>query len=1102
MAKSADATRAYTAFISYRHTEPDMQVAKEIHRKLERYHLDRDVREQSGFDSLAPIFRDQDELPISSALDDDLVQALHHASSLIVICSPRLKLSAWCMREIDVFLETHDRSRVFVAVCEGEPHDVIPQQLLHRTGTNGELVDVEPLAANFLPTCKGAERRAEVTRLAAGILGVPYDSLVKRARRRRQRIAGALAAAALAATTAFALYNAYMNAQISANYQQALRRRSEYLATEANALVEQGNTIGATELALAALPADEPPEAANRPVVPGAVYALQQATNAGYAGSLVGQASFTTTEVYGLRADLRQMHVSPNERFAAVVDESEVVSAWEMGGHRLIFQSRSSMGRYEDVVDAFVLDSGNTVVVYETGVVCRDSVDGSVLWDVAVGSVDQPTKGACVDETSQNLLMVASAQEARILDLRTGATLHSVSYGSAQGMPTLAGLNTAILAAPCARDGRFCVLVSLLDDEGMFQGCRALVIDAQDGAARAYEVPGSYAYGCDLLEDGSLVMLLGTVDGEASVSNTSEAFGNTYTTTTDFDVVLACLDTQLGEVRWANTLTIWQVCYAIGFKDLRSAGRATGSIVCWLSDRVLFVDAQTGQIERELKTASSIVGGSPVSDGEAFMGIESDGSFFTVGPANEQVLAQGLMRDDLYYANVRPSGEMYVPKGNVLYAYRGAVYDDGVSTLEVGDQRSSWHFATHEGFVLAYIATDEGVLRVQHCSAPQLDVLWSQDFAAEEGLVWNLVGFDSKADVLLLAGFDVSGETYVARTLVRLDLAAKQAQTWELGTCEELGLAVPASGMTREVTGLVVGNATSYRDGVVYSQVIDAQGRVGIVAASLDAGTTCCYAVEGGLGGQADRGQRSLYLMVDPLGKRLAYQDYAGNQEGDSGLMVHATAVLDLATGVSTRLATDVAGIWHSRLIEGALCGRMVWSNDGQTLACVSAEGVTLYRPDGRKSGFVPLDGRRVAGMTLVGDRLVVLLSLGMTGQLESYSTKTGALLAMYPLDDGNDEAFGWASVPDGLASDGSGNLFVATPSFGYLLDGETLEVCQRYSLGLAYNSSCDALLLGDAGMTSYHALPRYSLEALAGRGRHLLGTQTMGQEWLAAHGA
>lgn len=157
------ASRSYSAFISYRHADVDTRVAKEVHHKLERYHLDREVRERSGRKSLAPVFRDQDELPISSALDDDLVAALRNSSTLIVICSPRTKESMWVDREISEFLKTHDRSRVLVALCEGEPRDVIPERLLHKEGPDGQVVDVEPLAANFRKEVTGQARRNEVS---------------------------------------------------------------------------------------------------------------------------------------------------------------------------------------------------------------------------------------------------------------------------------------------------------------------------------------------------------------------------------------------------------------------------------------------------------------------------------------------------------------------------------------------------------------------------------------------------------------------------------------------------------------------------------------------------------------------------------------------------------------------------------------------------------------------------------------------------------------------------------------------------------------------------------------------------------------------------
>ncbi|MBR3235873.1 MAG: toll/interleukin-1 receptor domain-containing protein [Atopobiaceae bacterium] len=1102
MSTQATNERKYTAFISYRHTQPDMKVAIEVHRKLEHYHLDREVREQSGFDSLAPIFRDQDELPISSALDDDLLRALHNASALIVICSPRLKESKWCMREIDEFLRTHDRSRVFVVICEGEPHDVIPDQLLHRVDADGQVIDVEPLAANFLPTCKGADRRNEVTRLAAGILGVPFDSLVKRAQRRRQRIIVTLASIAVAGATAFGLYNAYMHKQIQDNYTQVLYRRAEYLATLANTMLQQGNTIGATELALAALPSDEMTNTKNHPVVDEAVFALQQATNAGYSGKLVDQFSYTTSEVYTAPADIRQMHVSANEAYVVMVDETEVISAWETATHRLIYQSRSTLGRYKDVIDAFVLDSGNTIIVYTTGVVCRDNADGSVLWDVAITADDKQFKYACIDEGNQDRLLVASAKSAHMIDLSSGKTLYDIAYDGVEGMPTLDGLQTELVNAPRARYGRFCLVVSLVNDEGLFVGGRAVVIEAADGTAHAYETPGYYAYDYDLLEDGSVVMLMGTNSAAQTTSSRDEIFGNVYTTTTDFDVLMACLDGQSGKLRWSKSTTIWQVCYDIGFKELRDNGKVTDTLVCWFADRIQFVDVHTGELVNELKTSSTIVGGNALERGRTFMGVESDGSFFFVSPTSESVIAYGLMRDEFYYADVRPSAEHYILKGNVLYAYRGTYPDKNVHSLEVGARHASWEFATSEGFVLAYLAEDEDVLRVQHCSAPDLEVLWTQDFGAESGLVWNVIGFDGSDDTLVLVGMSGTDNGHRVSELVRLDLPARKAERWDVGTSEELGLAAPAEGSApSEVEGLVVGNSQCCCAGKVYSQVVDAKGTVCIAEALPSEGRTRCYAIAKGFGKDSDANQRSLYLMSDPTGKRMLYQDYVSEQEGDSGLAVHRSAVLDLATGESTVLDTNVASIWPNYLLKGAAGGHATWSADGKVLGCVSANGVTLYRFDGKASVIAPVDGRRVAGTCISGDRLVVMLTLGTTSQLESFNVKTGEHVSSSALDDGSDEATRWANIPAELTVDGSGDLFVATSNFGYLMSMESLGVCQRFSKGLVYNPTCDAILCADPEGSSYDAFSRYSLAALIERGHTTLNGQTMGKEWLEAHG-
>ena len=146
--------REYRAFISYRHAEVDSKVAAEVQRSLERFHIPAEVRQSTGVKSLAPIFRDKEELPVTAELSDDIGSALASSSHLIVICSPRLKESTWCQREIATFLQTHPVQNVLTVLAEGEPYDVIPEVLLKRPktvtlddgSTQEVLVDAEPLS--------------------------------------------------------------------------------------------------------------------------------------------------------------------------------------------------------------------------------------------------------------------------------------------------------------------------------------------------------------------------------------------------------------------------------------------------------------------------------------------------------------------------------------------------------------------------------------------------------------------------------------------------------------------------------------------------------------------------------------------------------------------------------------------------------------------------------------------------------------------------------------------------------------------------------------------------------------------------------------------
>ena len=124
----------YTAFISYRHNELDKYVAENLHRLIETYKMPTPVIEKYNItdNNFRRVFRDQEELPLSSSLEDPIIEALKESKFLIVICSPRLKESKWCKKEIESFIKFHGRSNILCVLVEGEPKDSFPEILQYK----------------------------------------------------------------------------------------------------------------------------------------------------------------------------------------------------------------------------------------------------------------------------------------------------------------------------------------------------------------------------------------------------------------------------------------------------------------------------------------------------------------------------------------------------------------------------------------------------------------------------------------------------------------------------------------------------------------------------------------------------------------------------------------------------------------------------------------------------------------------------------------------------------------------------------------------------------------------------------------------------------
>lgn len=218
----------YRAFISYSHA--DRKWARWLHRSLESYRLPTGLETPGGGGRrgrLRPIFRDRDELPSAADLSGAVEEALEQSETLIVVCSPNAAASQWVNAEITTFRNLGRSHRILCYIVAGEPggspgEECFPAALI---APEEGLEPLEPVAADARRIGDG--RQNAMLKIAAGILGVGFDSLKQREHHRRQRRLGAIAAGSLliSAVTIMLAFNAV----IARNEAQARRAQAEDL---------------------------------------------------------------------------------------------------------------------------------------------------------------------------------------------------------------------------------------------------------------------------------------------------------------------------------------------------------------------------------------------------------------------------------------------------------------------------------------------------------------------------------------------------------------------------------------------------------------------------------------------------------------------------------------------------------------------------------------------------------------------------------------------------------------------------------------------------------------------------------------------------------
>lgn len=200
----------YKAFISY--SWKDRGAAERLHHRLETFRTPKELAGRPGRSGpvprrLHPIFKDREEEAAGADLRAAIEEALGQSEFLIVVCSPAAVESRWVTKEIAWFRKHRDAAAILPFIVAGAPHasetpgreadECFPQALLVETladGTpTGEAIPA-PLAADARK--EGDGPRAARLKLAAAMLGVGLDGLIRRDAQRRARRMRALAAVA------------------------------------------------------------------------------------------------------------------------------------------------------------------------------------------------------------------------------------------------------------------------------------------------------------------------------------------------------------------------------------------------------------------------------------------------------------------------------------------------------------------------------------------------------------------------------------------------------------------------------------------------------------------------------------------------------------------------------------------------------------------------------------------------------------------------------------------------------------------------------------------------------------------------------------------
>lgn len=1060
----------YFAFIS--HKSEDIGVAKRLRRSLQMYRLPAATHKR--YPKLqrrcSPVFLDSSDLT-PGFLDKGLREEVSSSKFLIIICSAHAHAeSRYLDDELRYFLEsggTPDRVIPFIVdKCDAPEKECFPQGLI-------DLCEDQTIVG---PNIFDDGWHSAVLKVVARMHGIKRVELENDDRRRRNHLFLAIGLSVTLVSIAFGLYNSYMNEQISQNYEQALHNQSVYLASEAWGMLDQGDRLGAIELALAALPTDQND---TREPVTQAEYVLQQATNAYVpttTSSIAAHNTYGAVRSFLSQSKIAQMTTSDDGTYLATRDESELVQVFQISSGNRVFESQT---KDETLCDIGLV--GKTLVISSsTAITAYDLTSNKEMWHFELDEKTGTSEDVIVTcSLGDDTIGIVGPAGAISLNVSTGKLLSTIAT-SASVPCTLTDGSGGTTKTPIASSSNGRIVVAHYTSEYMAKETYTKLFEVEIydfTSGRSWILPETYENVLQVhaLEDGSTLVTHSIDDyGGSYAKGNKRMYGPN-------NQVDACFD-KTGKKRWEQNVSVRH--FDLGTNIIQTVQQGDNSketpVLCVAhANKCLTIECDTGKTVSTLELPSPIVSimltngsvggmtsiGDPWEPESSVLAVLEDGSRALFDPGRDSAQVEYSYVQGSTYALWTKQGELIQSQDRVLL-YADTDADDSYMHLPTDTIKQKSFLAIPGGWMLWGQDFGTGTMHVNRADPQTLkkstfdnEWTWSAEIVAPKtSYRWQLLGA-TKDESSVVFGCTDFAETNGAIVY----LAIVDASTGDYSTYK--------TEQTTDHDGFIVGvNALTCNECIV-SQSIDKKNE--LVVCNLNEHSSRYVSADT----EADEIELS---GISPDGSYAAI-----NVKKDGKL---SFAIVNLKSSTCIVVAKD-----HPRAFG--------WEKD--RLWVVQTGAVRCFNcASGEEVNRISIGGSDALGFCERNNQLLVVQYNGIQLQLVAYDMVSKLCLSRTTLDDSQNYTGSSASIVD--AANGTDKIIELSNSYTFIVRGDDLSVAAIIPACHGYEAGSDTFITMTANTSLAYwfcLFNRYSTEDLIARGKASLGASTIGETRLAQYG-